>query len=251
MGAGGASGAAWPPDFGAAVREAEQELVGALGLEPLALPAGLAHAEGTWQGEPVRAMTRGYRSDRAVYARFTVVEGAGLSIGNVVCLPADDSALPILGADLVWIGTRPDVAMIAADLSPSLLAGRRRERQLERVRAELSEAQKRTKALTRGGPLPAWCESLFSPHALYVRMGSNEIERGIEGFGMYVSALSRLASIGADAESTVATEDVRAGRARYCEGHRVDDKGLMLLARLFGHDWAREFVHEVLFPDFE
>ena len=79
----------------------------ALNLRPLALPARLAQAEGEWQGEPVRAITRAYRGDEAVYARFTVVEGAGLSIGNVVCLPADDCALPILGADLVWIGTTP------------------------------------------------------------------------------------------------------------------------------------------------
>lgn len=222
----------------------------ALNLRPLALAAHLARAEGEWQGEPVRAITRAYRGDDFVYVRFTVVEGAGLSIGNVVCLPADDCALPILGADLVWIGTRPGTAMIAADLSPTLPAGRGREGQLEQLCAALGDVRKRTKALAPGGPLPAWCASLFSPCALYVRMGSNEVERGIEAFGMYVSALTRLASIRASTEMAVAAEDVRAGRARYCEGHRVDDKGLMLLARLFGHDWAREFVSEVLFPDF-
>lgn len=215
------------------------------------MAADLAQAEGEWQGGPVRAMTRAYRGERAVYARFTVVEAPSLSIGNVVCLPADDSALPIFGADLVWVGTRPETAMIAADLSPSLPVGRGREPQLEGIRKALVGVQKCTEPLIRGGPLPAWCDSLFSPYALYVRMGSNGIERGIEGFGAYVSALTGLVSGTGMADIAVATEDVRAGRARYCEGHRVDDKGLMLLGRLFGGDWAREFVHEVLFPDFE
>lgn len=232
------------------MRDAERTLVDALSLRAVELPAHLAVAEGEWQGEPVRAVTRAYRGKAVAYARFTVVEGAGLSIGNVVCLPADDSALPILGADLVWIGTRPDVAMIAADLSPSLAPGAGRAEQLDAIRTALADALNGTESLNSGGPLPAWCESLFSPYALYVRVGSSQIDRGMEVFGLYVSGLTRLAGLPSQPGICVEQESVRASRARYCEGHRVDDKGLMLLARLFGPDWAHEFVNEVLFPGF-
>jgi hypothetical protein len=35
----------------------------------------------------------------------------------------------------------------------------------------------------------------------------------------------------------------------YAAAHREDDKGLGLLARMFGERWAERYLREVLFPD--
>jgi hypothetical protein len=41
---------------------------------------------------------------------------------------------------------------------------------------------------------------------------------------------------------------VRAAQAGYAAAHRTDDKGLGLLATMFGAAWADRYIDRVLFP---
>ena len=230
------------------VRDTERLLVESLGLHPVALPPELARAEGMWKGMPVMIETSAYGGGLVAYARFARVwqpgaaPGAALEIGNVLALGRAESGLPILGADLVGMGPRG--RMIAADLSPTLPPGSARDRQL----APLVEGAGRAR-LTPGGALPDWCARFFSPYALFVRPTSDELAEGVAEFGRYPRAFTALAS-GAPPVGDAALVR-RAARLQrdYLAAHRTDDKGLGMLARMFGDAWAQDYVDDVLFPE--
>jgi hypothetical protein len=44
-------------------------------------------------------------------------------------------------------------------------------------------------------------------------------------------------------------EEVNAAQVSYLADHRNDDKGLRMLARLFGADWSARYIATVLFPE--
>lgn len=229
-----------PFPFAALTAEVEAWIVQALTLAPIDLPPDLAAATGSWKGAPVTIATRAYRGGPIRYARFVQLVGADLEIGNLLCLPEPSYPLPIFGADLV--GLPRATAMLAADLSPTLPPGPERARQLEPF-ARLRAAHP---LLPPGGPLPSWCLAWFSPHALYTRVTPDELPAAEAAFWdlprCFVEA-ARHASL---------RPDLAAEIARYQDGyaaaHRTDDKGLGLLARMFGDPWADRYLAEVLFP---
>jgi phycocyanobilin:ferredoxin oxidoreductase len=187
--------------------------------------------------------TRAWRGGAVRWARVATVTGGGMEIGNVLALPRLDLALPILGADLVSLGARGAGVMIAADLSPVLPAGDARERQLEGFARRMAAYSD----LSPGGALPAWCACWFSPHALYVRPTPSELPRAAEAYRETVEAFVALAAHAPE----VGAPDPAVQRAQdgYAAAHREDDKGLGLLARMFGERWAERYLREVLFPD--
>jgi phycocyanobilin:ferredoxin oxidoreductase len=229
-----------PFAFAALTAETEAYLVRELGLAPLPLEARLERAEGMWKGAAVAIETRAYRGGAIRYARFATVQGAGLDIGNVLCLPAHDHPLPILGADLVAVGR--ETGMLAADLSPVLPAGPERTTQmaaLERRRAGHSP-------LPTGGPLPAWCASWFSPYALYTRVDAAGLRDAVEAFRDFPRVF--VALVRGSAPRLALARQVAEAQEGYAAAHRTDDKGLRLLATMFGAAWAERYVAEVLFP---
>ena len=214
-----------------------------LALEPVALDAELARADGTWKGAPVTIATRAWRGGNVRWARVATVTGGGLEIGNVMALAARDVPLPILGADLVSLGARGAGVMIAADLSPVLAPGEARDRQLAHFARRMSPFHD----LTPGGELPAWCARWFSPYALYVRPTVAELPRAAEAFLETVHEFVALA--GAAAREPASAAGVAEAQRGYAAAHREDDKGLGLLARMFGERWADRYLREVLFPE--
>jgi phycocyanobilin:ferredoxin oxidoreductase len=226
--------------FDRMTRAGETFLVEGLGLSPLPLPADLAHASGSWKGSEITIETKAYGSDVVRYARFAVVRGAELQIGNVLCLPQENHPLPILGADLV--GVRAGTGMVAADLSPTLPPGVGRDSQL----ALLAERRAGRPSLPSGGALPDWCTRWFSPHYLYTR-GSAEALQGIEeAFHDFVEIFATLArdSIPHPEQAS----DIAGAQRGYLEAHLTDDKGLNLLGAMFGKEWSQRYIGEVLFP---
>lgn len=163
----------------------------------------------------------------------------------MLALPRLDLALPILGADLVSLGVRGAGVMIAADLSPVLPPGDARERQL----AGLARRMGAYRDLTPGGALPAWCARWFSPYALYVRPTPAEVPRAAAAFRETVDAFVALAAGAAAPVGGAPDPDVQRAHDGYAAAHREDDKGLGLLARMFGERWAERYLREVLFPD--
>ena len=226
--------------FAALTAATESWLVRELALAPLPLDPALGHAEGAWKGAPVTIATRAYRGGPLRYARFAVVLGAGLEIGNLLCLPAPAHPLPILGADLVAL--RHESGMVAVDLSPTLPPGPERDAQL----ADLAQRRAGHPPLPPGGRLPEWCAAWFSPHALYTRGSLAELGEVEAAFGDFPRAFVELALQSRPRPALAAR--VAAVQDGYAAAHRTDDKGLGLLAKMFGKEWAERYVGEVLFP---
>ncbi len=226
--------------FAALTAEVEAWLVVELGLEPVVVPKDLAGATGTWKGAPVRIATHAYRGGPVRYARFVRLVGADLEIGNVLCLPDPVYPLPILGADLV--GLRRTTGMLAADLSPTLPPGRDCDDQL----APLARRRSAHPDLPFGGALPAWCAAWFSPHALYTRVAPDQLPAAVAAFWDYPRAFVELTR--RTRPRPELTGEMAARQDGYAAAHRTDDKGLVLLAKMFGDEWAGRYLEQVLFP---
>src|SRR5919199_2834439 len=229
-----------PFGFAALVAETEDTLVQQLGLRPVALEPALAQADGAWKGEPVSLTTRAYSGGAVRYARFARLVGPDLEIGNVLCLPDPLYPLPILGADLVALGRA--TGMLAADLSPTLPPGPERDHQL----ASFPSLGLARSSLPPGGALPGWCQAWFSPHALFTRVPLERADEARRAFAVFPRVFTRLARQATPRPDQAAA--VRAAQAGYAAAHRADDKGLGLLARMFGAAWADRYVGEALFP---
>ena len=226
--------------FADLTRVTEERLVRDLGLEPLELDDEMVHCVGIWRDAPVTIETRAYRSDRVHYARFAVVLGQGMEIGNVLCLPGPTLPVPIFGADLVAV--RRDLAMIAADLSPTLPSGPERERQLAGIAARRTSSP----ALPSGGELPAWAAERFSPHTLYTRITPDDLPLAVDAFHAYPDAF--IEGVTTTDPRPALSIQIAGAQDAYMTAHRVDDKGLGLLRKMFGAAWADRYLTDVLFP---
>ena len=224
-----------------ALLRAERRIVDTLGLAPIELPPALASTIGTWKGAPARIETRAHGGPVVRYARFAMVEGSGVAIANVLALPAVEQPLPVLGADLVAIGARGGSVLLAADLSPSVA-----EELGGASLAGLAGRRARRPALPHAGDLPGWCADWFSPHALFTRVPGERLDDALAALGDFVDEFVALAQGG---RSSPALARVAATmQSGYQSAHRTDDKGLGMLGRMFGGEWAERYVAEVLFP---
>lgn len=227
-------------DFAALTHATEEWLVRELELEPLALDDELAFRVGDWRDAPVTIETRAYRGERVRYARFAVVLGQGLEIGNLLCLPEQALPVPIFGADLVAV--RRDLAMIAADLSPTVPPGPERDRQLATIATRRAVGPD----LPSGGELPAWAAERFSPHTLYTRISPDELPLAVDAFRAYPDAF--IEGVMMTDPRTALSNQIAGAQDAYMTAHRVDDKGLGLLRKMFGAAWADRYLTDVLFP---
>ena len=222
------------------IDDAERFLVDRLSLSPIDLPSQVHTARGQWRADAVTIRTRAYDGGVVRYSRFVTVEGTGLQIGNLLVLADPTYLLPILGADLVALGER--AMMLAADLSPTFAAGPGRTAMNAAVGAALGPRP----PLPIGGELPGWCAALFSPHALYTRVNAVDREYAAAAFRFYPEAFVSLARTAESHPDLAAT--VRKGQGAYAAAHRLDDKGLGLLGKMFGKAWAEHYLEDVLFP---
>jgi hypothetical protein len=225
----------------------ERLLTRELALVPRAVPEGLDCMSAEWKGERLTLVARAYEGEDVAYARVVTLRGGGVAIGNVLCVPRARRALPILGADLVVLGGR-GASMIVADLSPTLPTGDRRDAQLATVdglvRPRVGEHRP-----PPGGALPHWCARFFSPSALFARpVTERDLAAAARAYRRFPRALVRLART-AGAPAGDAAAHARAVYAAYASAHRTDDRGLGMLARVFGGGRVERFVAEVLFPE--
>jgi phycocyanobilin:ferredoxin oxidoreductase len=136
-----------------------------------------------------------------------------------------------------------DAAMIAVDLSPVVPVGSERDAQL----GPLAEARANHPALPPGGDLPSFCASWFSPFALFTRIGASDRSAALAAYLDFPGALVAIARRARP--PSMSPEEVNAAQESYLADHRNDDKGLRMLARLFGADWSARYIASVLFPE--
>lgn len=209
--------------------QVEKSVTQSLALEPIDLSPRFAHAEGSWRSKPAKVTVHAFRGETVRFARFVTIEGEGLEIGNVLCLPEKNQPLPIFGIDLVGLGGETAVAV--ADLSP-VDAGCTRPRFGAR------------EVLPSGGVLPGWATRWFSSQPLFTRTTARDVPIISAQVHDYAEAFIALARA---AEPTEA--DFTALHLGYCRDHRVEDRALSMLGKMFGASYAAELISTVLFPE--
>jgi len=223
------------------LRALEGQLRGELQLSARALPPVLARLSGTFRDKPATLTARAYSGPSCRYARFVELESDELEIANVAIFPDVHVSLPILGVDLVGVGR--DTAVAVADLSPVSDDDRVRHAQLECLeRHHVSRLPAETRL-----ELPGWAVEWFSRGALSARIGTSQAEIARRAVGEFASAFIELAR--AAAPSPTGAERVATRHAAYCASHRAQDRGLLLLRRIFEPVVADRFLREVLFPE--
>lgn len=229
------------------VAAVEQRLVQALGLRPRELPADLSHLEGAFREQPVTLRARAYAGPALAYARFVEVSGPELEIGNILLFARPELALPVLGVDLVGLGR--DTAVVVADLSPmSPNDGQRREQLAVLAR------QRSLPPLGAATDLPAWAHEWFSSEALCTRVSNENAGQVAAAVAEFCEAFVKLVQQAPASESAATADPGRARfvaerQLRYSASHRQDDRGLLLLRRMFEPARADRFLREVLFPE--
>ena len=216
----------------------ERRFVAQLGLVAEVLPAELESAQGTYKGHEARLTARAYRGPQVAFARFVHVFGPEIEIVNIMCVPRFDLTLPVFGADLVGLGER---GVAVADLSPLVDSSGYRAA-LAGVRA----AQTLVGSSQDAGPLPAWAARIFSPAPLFARLAPADAAHLPVLFSPYAGAfLNAFAAASADPAQAAASG---AAYRRYAEAHRQDDRGLTMMAKIFGAERARRVIEQLLFP---
>jgi len=209
-------------------------------LRPLHLPPALNRRRGTFREAPVELVAEAWTGSGVAYARVVTIDGPGLSIVNVLGLPAarrDGAPVTILGIDLVSVAGAPIV--VVADLSPAEPG--QSDAPLAGAQASVLRARGPFPA---AGPLPGWCARWFSPHPLFTRVPAEAAEPA-------AAAAVDFARLWLEATATAAdgASQLPSTAAAYCADHRSQDPGLRLLDRMFDPDWADAFRATVLFPD--
>lgn len=234
--------------------QVERKTVPLLELEPLLLPAELSSLSGQFRGEPAELRARAYSGPRHAYVRFVELTGTGLEIANLLYIARSELELPVFGADLVALGK--ETAVVVADLSPMSDDPARRE--LERMAIARCATAQLDPALA--SPLPEWAQPWFSKQAVCVRVGSGDREAALQAVAEMAEAFLQLslaepvpAQQSSVASASEAERRTRRGKLAqrqeaYSAAHRADDRGLLLLRRIFEPTVADRFLREVLFP---
>jgi len=210
-------------------REVEAFLRGELRLASL---GDERRMEGDWRGEAASLGSRCYEGPAVRYGRVTNFAARDIEIASVVFFPRLDRRAPILGADLVEHAQ--GAGLLVADLSP-IFAGAPIDPAMARAAAELPSA----------GELPSWAAQVFSKAPIFARVTSADAAAK----GLRAAASAFVTSVNTCAPDAPAVESVRAAQSRYVRAHREDDRALGLLAKVFGPERARWYIHEVLFPE--
>jgi hypothetical protein len=227
--------------FVRALERAESELAARLELDRVPLPTGLSGARGVIRGTPAAIEARAYAGPKIAYARFVTLKGDGVEIANLLCFGSATHRVPIFGADLVAVGPRR--AMLAADLTPSTRDGAFWSELLSPLR----ERRARAEALPDGGELPSYCSDFFSSLYLYVRVEPPQRDAALASFDDYSAVYADLVS---SSRATPEYASEISGLQRdYSLSHRKDERGLELMTKAFGTDFALPFVERVLFPE--
>jgi len=235
------------PRLLAPLRPLTLERLAPLGLTPADLPAHLAQASGA--GRPTLCAERWQigQAECLCELRLVTIQGQASEIHNAWVFPVQPAALPVFASEILVFGHRPRLAFIdvpAPGLCPALLP------QLAHRLAAISE---RYQDLRPGEPPPDWATNASTGHWLYARSTSQEmLPRLLQAYQEYLTAWIDFATSGGEADPgpTVESESTPDSVDRYTQykqHHAAHTPGRTFLAKLYGPDWAEQFMDQFLY----
>lgn len=100
------------------VERTRETLRASFDLEDVSLPDDLVEAHGSYRGEPIALRASACRGGPLRYARFVRLEGASVSIANILCVPSPERSARVFGADLVFLGKESGTVVVDAGRPP-------------------------------------------------------------------------------------------------------------------------------------
>lgn len=230
--------------FAHVIGSTEAALVDLLGLEPLALPEGLAVATGSIRRSPVQLTARAYTGRYARLARVVTLTGGPVEVTDLLVVPRETSGAPILSVELEsddherGYAVADLVSMVDDDATNTALL-----RELASRRPPLVMADALL-GLTPLGELPAWRRAWASPRPLHAQVELEHAASVTRAVASYVGAFTALARDDAYRPA----RDVLDRHSAYLRDRRDRDPVIGVIARGFGYEFASQLVESVLFP---
>ncbi len=230
--------------FSQMVGSTEAALVDLLGLEPVALPPGMATASGSIQRSPVQLTARAYTGRHARLARIVTLTGGPIEVTDLLVVPRETSGAPILAIELESDDRERGYAV--ADLvsmvdDDTTNAAQLRELACRRPPLVTADA---LLGLTPLGELPAWRRAWASPRPLHARVDLESAASVTRAVSAYVGAFTALVRD----DSYRPARDVLDRHSAYLRDRRDRDPVIGVIARGFGYEFASQLVERVLFP---
>lgn len=218
-----------------------------LDLSPYPIPSGFEQKENvTGKGkrqETVTTTSYGYQSPKLRQIRAAHVQGGNaLQVLNFVIFPRLNYDLPFFGGDLV---TLPGGHLIALDMQP-LFHNAEYQKYSDPI---LPIFQSYQEDLPWGGDFPEEAKQFFSPAFLWTRPQETALveTKVFEVFKEYLQAYLKFVE---QAEPVIDEEklaQIREAHLRYI-GYRAEkDPARGMFTRLYGSQWAEEYIHGFLF----
>ena len=219
-----------------------------LDLEDYPIPEGYEQKKTiTGKGkreQEVVTTSYGYCSPKLRQIRAAHVEGGdSLQVLNFVIFPNLDYNLPFFGADLV---TLPGGHLIAIDMQPLFHTDEYKDKYSKLILPMFAEYQKE---LPWGGDFPAEAQQYFSPAFLWTRPDKDEVVETtvFNAFKDYLHAYVDFVKKAESIEDKSQLEQITTAHKNYINYRAEKDPARGMLTRLYGTDWAEEYIHGFLF----
>ncbi|MEM6962523.1 MAG: hypothetical protein AAF550_12405 [Myxococcota bacterium] len=207
-------------------------LVAKYHMRSVTLPAGFDSKVGWVKGQEVMLQTRIFHGNAALGRLHICIGSGAMQSLTVLGIPSLTCGAPLLAIDYVRFGQK--VAIHVLDLSPLSQAESTGDALLIDARRILGDS-------TTDLDMPSFCEGHLSAQAILVRSGDPErhmraVERVVDGFDALLSRSEEVAC------------RMSAVRA-YLAAMRANKKEKKVLSRIFGEEFAHEFLDEHFFGE--
>ena len=220
-----------------------------LDLEPYPIPEGFQQKAGVMgkgkKQEPVLTTSYGFKSPKLRQIRAAHVQGGdSLQVLNFVIFPELNYDLPFFGADLV---TLPGGHLIAIDMQP--LFARDEAYQAKYSEPILPMFHAYQQDLPWGGDFPEEAKQYFSPAFLWTRPSETAVveDRVFAAFSDYLNAYIDFVEQAEEVKERDQLAAIVKAQTSYANYRAEKDPARGMLTRLYGSEWAEEYIHGFLF----
>ena len=220
-----------------------------LDLEPYPIPEGFQQKAGVMgkgkKQEPVLTTSYGFKSPKLRQIRAAHVQGGdSLQVLNFVIFPELNYDLPFFGADLV---TLPGGHLIAIDMQPLFAHNKAYQAKYSEPILPMFHAYQQD--LPWGGDFPEEAKQYFSPAFLWTRPSETAVveARVFAAFSDYLNAYINFVEQAEEVKEREQLAAIVEAQTSYANYRAEKDPARGMLTRLYGSEWAEEYIHGFLF----